>query len=83
MASQSVRIVGLLMLSWRLRHLGAKRLEIYALWLSLVIVLGMFYLLFNSSLRCSLPSGLVFAVNATGTGAARCVLTFVRNSVSF
>ncbi|EPT03791.1 hypothetical protein FOMPIDRAFT_160287 [Fomitopsis schrenkii] len=52
MASQSVRIVGLLMLSWRLRRLGAKQLEVYALWFGLFIVLG-----------------LVFAVNATGTGA--------------
>lgn len=40
MASQSVRIVGLLMLSWRLRRLGAKRLEVYALWLGLLVVLG-------------------------------------------
>ena len=43
MASQSVRIVGLLMLSWKLRRLGAKRLEVYALWLGLLVVLGALY----------------------------------------
>ncbi|KAH9938153.1 uncharacterized protein B0H18DRAFT_5181 [Fomitopsis serialis] len=52
MASQSVRIVGLLMLTWRLRRFGMKRLETYALWFGLLVVLG-----------------LVFALNATGTGA--------------
>jgi len=52
MASQSVRIVGLLMLTWRLRRFGMQRLETYALWFGLLVVLG-----------------LVFAVNATGTGA--------------
>ncbi|TFY60354.1 hypothetical protein EVJ58_g5211 [Rhodofomes roseus] len=56
MASQSVRIVGLLMLTWRLRHFGMKRLETYALWFGLLTVLG-----------------LVFAVNATGTGAVSLV----------
>ncbi|KZT74386.1 hypothetical protein DAEQUDRAFT_190835 [Daedalea quercina L-15889] len=41
MASQSVRIVGLLILTWRLRHLGIKRLELYALWFGLLVVLGL------------------------------------------
>ena len=50
MASQSVRIVGLLMLSWKLRRLGAKRLEVYALWLGLLVVLGTSKLCLLSSL---------------------------------
>lgn len=83
MASQSVRIVGLLMLSWRLRRLGAKQLEVYALWFGLFIVLGMSDSLLDSMRRCSLSLGLVFAVNATGTGAVRCVMISVRYIESF
>jgi len=51
MAAQSARIAGLLMLSWKLSRLGAKRWEIYIFWAGLLSVLG-----------------LVFALNATGTG---------------
>ncbi|CCM01588.1 uncharacterized protein FIBRA_03648 [Fibroporia radiculosa] len=51
MASYSVRMTGLLMISWKLRRLGVKRAELYILWFGLLCVLG-----------------LVFALNATGTG---------------
>ncbi|KZT05504.1 uncharacterized protein LAESUDRAFT_760062 [Laetiporus sulphureus 93-53] len=54
MASHSIRIAGLLMLSWQLKRFGVKRWESYAFWLGLFAALG-----------------LVFGLNATGTGTTQ------------
>ncbi|KAH9951587.1 hypothetical protein B0H21DRAFT_716659 [Amylocystis lapponica] len=45
MASQASRLVGLLMLSWKLRRYGVRRWETYALWTGLVVALALIFAL--------------------------------------